>query len=585
MTGFRGISAILFRRAAPHIRKRRLIALVGQPKGSGATMKKLTACLLTALALASGPVAATAQETVFVNGVEATRVVIGPARTELARIIKAGLSENYYRANRDTRSYEEAQKLYFFYGSRNFEPLWLTEDATGAISFSSNAQEIIEVFEEAHLEGLDPHDYLTDDIDLFNIGEDPIHLAALETAFSAAAVRYAQDAFGGRINPRQVSGYITIAQRRINESETLMQLAASEHPGDILKALSPNHREFVALRAALAKFYDGTAEDPLVVPDGTMLRPGRTDARVPVLRERLGVTAPDLPSNVYDEILVAAVESFQESLGLTVDGVIGPATVAALNGGNATSRADIIANMERWRWMPEDLGDFYVHVNIPEYRLAIMRDDAPVYGTRIVVGKRSNQTPIFSDEIEHIVVNPYWNVPSSIARNEIGPQLASNPGYIANHNMELLSGGRVVNASAVDWSTTSINNFRIRQRPGSSNALGSVKFLFPNQHDVYLHDTPSKSLFSRSQRAFSHGCVRVQNPWEFAAALLQQEPTITLASLESQRGSGERWNNLDRHIPVHITYFTLRVDENGNIHSYSDVYGHNARIKELLHLF
>jgi murein L,D-transpeptidase YcbB/YkuD len=547
-------------------------------------MKKLIVCCLAGLFLGAAPVVATAQETVFVNGIEATRVVIGPARSELARIIKAGLAENYYGATRDTRSYDEAQKLYYFYGARNFEPLWLTEDENGGIAFSPDAAEIIEVFKEAYLEGLNPDDYLTDEIDLTHIGGDPIELATLETAFSAAAVRYAQNAYGGRINPRQVSGYITITPPHINESETLMELAGSDSPGDILRALSPTHREFVALRDALAGFYDGTAEEPLVIPDGSMIRPGRTDERVPLLRERLGLTAPQTDELVYDEELVAAVEAFQDSLGLLVDGIVGPATTAALNGGNATSREDIIANMERWRWMPEGLGEFYVNVNIPEFHVGIYRDGDLVYGSRVVVGKRSNQTPVFSDEIEHVVVNPYWNVPSSIARNEIGPQLASNPGYIASHNMELLSGGRIVNASAVDWSTTSINNFRIRQRPGSSNALGSIKFLFPNQHDVYLHDTPSKYLFDRSQRAYSHGCIRVQNPWEFAAALLQEEPTITLASLESQRGGGERWNNLDKHIPVHITYFTLRVDEDGTIRSYGDVYGHNARVKELLGL-
>jgi murein L,D-transpeptidase YcbB/YkuD len=175
-------------------------------------------------------------------------------------------------------------------------------------------------------------------------------------------------------------------------------------------------------------------------------------------------------------------------------------------------------------------------------------------------------------------------VPASIAVNEIAPRLVNDPGYLAGQNMELLYGGKIVNAAAVDWSSTSIRNFAIRQRPGAGNALGQIKFLFPNQHDVYLHDTPSKSLFQRSFRAYSHGCIRVQNPLEFAEALLVREAGISRASLEDQFGPRESWNNLDTHIPVHITYFTLRVDEDGNIRSFGDVYGLNKRLITLLGL-
>jgi murein L,D-transpeptidase YcbB/YkuD len=240
--------------------------------------------------------------------------------------------------------------------------------------------------------------------------------------------------------------------------------------------------------------------------------------------------------------------------------------------------------MERWRWEPEQYGDFHVWVNLPEFRLVVVDHGEVDYTTRVVIGTPKNQTPIFHDEIEHVVVNPYWNVPSSIATNEIAPRLVSDPGYIANQNMELLYGGKVVNAASIDWTTTSIRNFSIRQRPGPGNALGQVKFLFPNQHDVYLHDTPSKSLFARSTRAFSHGCVRVQNPMEFANALLKNEVGMTRASLEGQFGSKERWNNLENHIPVHLTYFTLRVDEDGSIRSFGDVYGANQKLKTLLGL-
>jgi murein L,D-transpeptidase YcbB/YkuD len=544
------------------------------------------------LALLS-PLGVFAQEAVNVAGVEATRIVIAPPQTALARIIKAGLATAYANADKGSRSYEQTQKLYFFYGARHFEPLWLTEDDAGKITFSSNAEKIISVFKGSELEGFRPADYLTADIDVAAAGTDPLKLAALETAFSAAAVRYAQDAYGGRVSPLAVDKNWTIAPKRINEAELLVQLAASTDPDKVLLDLSPKAREFLGLKTALAKFITSgeVVEDEVSIPDGKLLRPGAEDERVTLLRQRLNVAEPDIPETAgatatvditYDAPLVEAVKAYQTSLGLNADGVIGPATIAALNGATATTKDDIVANMERWRWEPEDYGRFEVEVNIPEFRLWIKKDGAEVYTTRVVVGRPQNQTPVFNDEIEHIVVNPYWNVPPSIAVNEIKPHLLANPGYLASQNMEMLSGGKVVNASAIDWTQANINSFHIRQKPGGGNALGQIKFLFPNQHDVYLHDTPSKSLFSRSFRAYSHGCVRVENPMDFASALVELEPTITLASIEGMIGDKERWLNLSNKIPVHISYFTLRVDEDGTIRSYGDVYGANKRLIELL---
>ena len=394
------------------------------------------------------------------------------------------------------------------------------------------------------------------------------------------------------MNPRDVNSEWSITPKRINEAEMLVQLANSTEPDKILLGLSPTQKEFLGLKAALAKFYDETVIDAaVIIPDGKLLKPGMQDERVTLLRQRLDVPEPDIPETAgatatvditYDEALVAAVQSFQEGLGLNADGAIGPATIAALNSGSATTKEDIVANMERWRWEPNDYGDFQVTVNIPEFRLWIMDHGKVAHTTRVVVGRPQNQTPVFNDEIEHIVVNPYWNVPSSIATNEIKPHLLANPGYLAGQNMEMLSGGKVINASAIDWTQTNINNFHIRQKPGAGNALGQIKFLFPNEHDVYLHDTPSKSLFARSFRAYSHGCVRVENPMDFAGALLDLEPEITVASIEGMFGDKEKWLNLKTHIPVHISYFTLRIGDDGKIRSYGDVYGANKRLIELL---
>lgn len=557
-------------------------------------MSQLKAMMLAGSFALLSPFAAMAQEVVKVAGVEATRVVIAPPQTELGRTIKAQLSAAYQAADRTSRTYEQTQKLYFFYGARHFEPIWLTEQPDGTATLSPNAEKIISVFKNAALEGFRPEDYLTPDLDLAAAGKDPVKLAALETAFSSAAVRYAQDAYGGRIDPRKVDNDWTITPKRISEADTLMKLAESATPDQVLYDLSPKSREFLGLKAALAKFYqdDEVKDDAITIPDGKLLKPGMQDERVTLLRQRLNVPEPDIPETSgadvkvdinYDAPLVAAVEEFQKGLGLNADGVIGPATIAALNGATATTKDDIVANMERWRWEPDDYGKFEVEVNIPEFRLWIKQDGAVQYTTRVVVGRPENQTPVFNDEIEHIVVNPYWNVPPSIAVKEIKPHLIANPGYLASQNMEMLYGGKVVNASAIDWSQANINQFQIRQKPGGGNALGQIKFLFPNEHDVYLHDTPSKSLFARSYRAYSHGCVRVENPMDFAGALLELEPKITLASIESLVGGDkERWLNLSQKIPVHISYFTLRVDEDGSIRSYGDVYGANKKLIELL---
>ena len=555
-------------------------------------MDKLRALVLAGTVAFAPPAAALAQEVVNVAGIEATRIVIAPPRTELARIIKAGLSQSYATAQKGTRAYEQTQKLYFFYGARHFEPLWLSHNDGGEVQFSANAEKIIDVFRASELEGFRPSDYLTEDLDVAAAGTDPARLAALETAFSAAAMRYAQDAFGGRIDPLQVNKTWTITPKRINEAELLVKLAASPDPAKVLLDLSPTHREFLGLKAALSRFYDGSVIDAAItIPEGKLLKPGMTDERVTLLRQRLDVPEPDIPETAgaearvdltYDAPLVEAVKHFQESLGLNPDGAIGPATIAALNGGSTTTKEDIIANMERWRWEPNDYGDFQVTVNIPEFRLWVMNKDQVHYTTRVVVGTPKHQTPLFNDQIRHIVVNPYWNVPASIAVNEIKPHLLANPGYLNGQNMEMLYGGKVVNASAIDWTQTNIQQFHIRQKPGPGNALGQVKFLFPNQHDVYLHDTPSKSLFARSVRAYSHGCVRVENPFDFADALLSLEPDMSADTLKAAFGDKERWFNLTNRIPVHISYFTLRVDEDGTIRSYGDVYGMNERLKQLL---
>ena len=538
-------------------------------------MNKILIGLFAALSCGVSVGPALAQD---VASLAVSPVIIAPPASPIGETIKARLAAAYYGAGKETSAYSEAQKLYFFYGSRHFEPIWVNQTASGGVEFSAPARKILDLFAQAATEGLRPEDYLTPDLDVTGVKADPMRLAELETAFSRATMRYATHIYTGRIVPSSVSTNLDIAPKKLDEASLLVQLATSADPVAVLKALEPTHPEFLALKAALANFDETQADRPVAIPAGRTLRPGMTDERIPTLRQRFELPAGT--DNIYDDALVEAIKAFQADHNLDVDGVMGPATLAAVNGGAPITRADILANMERWRWMPRDLGAFNVFVNIPEYRLAISRDGQEEYTTRVVVGTVKNQTPVFSDNIRHIVVNPYWNVPSSIIRGEIAPAVLRNPGYIDSHNYDLLYNGNPVSPWSVDWSQVSSTNFpfRVRQRPGSGNALGQIKFLFPNKHDVYLHDTPSKSLFSRDFRAYSHGCVRVQNPMEFAGALMANEPNISRASLEGMFGASERWVNPQTQIPVHIAYFTLRVEADGSLRSFDDVYGHNAKL-------
>ncbi len=286
---------------------------------------------------------------------------------------------------------------------------------------------------------------------------------------------------------------------------------------------------------------------------------------------------------VFDDSVDAAVKAFQQSAGLKPDGIVGPATLGRLNAAADDHVDTILVNMERWRWMPEDLGEFYVRVNIPNFNLDIYKNGKVFYTTRIVVGRPDRQTPIFSDQIEHVIVNPVWNVPASIAVKEMLPQIQANPAKALNGYQVFANIGgrfRAVDPWTVDWRTVDMRRIQIKQPPGERNALGSIKFMFPNPFAVYLHDTPSKSLFQKDYRAYSHGCMRVMNPWDFAAALLTYDPKVSAASLKKLVGGPQTQVNLSRHIPVHITYFTAWVDDSGKLQLRSDVYNHDAQMEK-----
>ena len=300
---------------------------------------------------------------------------------------------------------------------------------------------------------------------------------------------------------------------------------------------------------------------------------------MPLLRQRLRLGTDS--DTRYAGAVVEAVKTFQRANGLTPNGRMTPKTRAALDDprnpvNDSEKRPDLealsgnlIANMERWRWLPAELGAKHIFVNIPEFRLEMLADGEKVFETRVIVGKPETQTPVFSDTMEFLVVNPSWTVPPSIMKKEFLPRLAADPEYAARRGYQVIRRG---------------NSISVRQPPGERNALGHIKFMFPNDHAVYLHDTPTRHLFANGTRAFSHGCVRVEGPFRLAEQILMKSQGFSEKSLRAMVGGGERTIKLTEQFPVHLAYFTLFVDKSGELQSRNDLYGHDARIRRALSL-
>jgi murein L,D-transpeptidase YcbB/YkuD len=325
------------------------------------------------------------------------------------------------------------------------------------------------------------------------------------------------------------------------------------------------------------------------VPSSVRLKPGQQSAQVAALAARLAASGDydgPLPAAgaaaTYTAALQEAARRFQRRHGLTDDGVVGAAVVTEMNVPIERRIRQIELNLERWRWLPRDLGERYVLVNIPEYRLEVWDGDKVPVTMRTVVGKQDTPTPIFNDEMTYLVFSPYWNVPPGIAEGETLPEIIRDPGFLQRTNIEVLDkAGSVIDPSAIDLSDPA--QYRFRQRPGADNSLGLVKFMFPNQFDVYLHDTPADSLFARASRSFSHGCVRLERPLALAEYVLADQPEWTPGRIqEAMHAQVERIVKLRKPLPVYLGYWTARVSADGIVQFRPDVYGIDGRQLDLL---
>ncbi|WP_208984928.1 murein L,D-transpeptidase [Stappia sp. TSB10GB4] len=537
-----------------------------------------TALAMTAL-LTSAATPARTQSTL---PVESTSIVVGEAHLPtdpLAMAIARELSVNttvMLDAAINAGSEDELELgIQGFYQGRVFQPLWVSEQG-----LNPHGEMLLAAFERAGEHALDPQDYAPDRLrDLAGAARDTAALAELEVAISNTFVIYANHLTAGRVKPNEVNRSLNLFPKAPDPSVVLEYVESSEDFATAIDGLSPNTPNYARLKTALADYRAKEAAGGFTpVPEGETLKPGMTDARLDTLRQRLAeqdLFSPGSHSGaVYDGALVEAVKLFQERHGLEVDGIIGKATLAEINVPISTRIGQMELNMERRRWMPDDLGARYVFVNLADQNLKVVEDDKTVHTTRVVVGKPFHATPVFSDEMTYAEVNPYWTVPYSIATTEYLPMLQRDPGALQGKNIRVFSGNREIDPWSVAWSSYSRASFpfTLRQDPGEGNALGRIKFMFPNKFNIYIHDTPSKSLFSRAQRSFSHGCIRAEAPFDLGEALLGPDGW-TKAKLETVRDSGERRViKLSKPLPVHLTYLTAWVNKDGSVHFRADIY-------------
>jgi L,D-transpeptidase YcbB len=450
-----------------------------------------------------------------------------------------------------------------YYSSRDYAPLWLTDGKPNA-----RAQAAIAYLGHVDADGLDPTDYPTPN---FASMSDPAALAEAELRLTLSVIAYAHHAAVGRVHWSRVSGDIYYEQKAPSPGEVLAKIAAASDVGETLASYEPQSPDYVALKAKLAELRAGKEEAGRApIANGPVLKIGMKDERVAELRERLGIARDD--NDTYDKTLAEAVKRFQQAHELKATGLLTPATVEALNGRQPDRPIDtIIANLERWRWMPHELGRTYVMVNLPDFTLRVVHDGKELWKTRIVDGKPNMPTPIMTAEMKYITVNPTWNVPPSIVAREYMPALQQDP--------------TVLERMGLNVSTNPDGTVHISQPPGDRNALGRLRFNFPNKFLVYQHDTPDKQLFAYDKRAFSHGCMRVQDPVKYAEVLLsivRPREGYTEDRIRKMFGSGEVDISFPTFIPVHLTYQTAFVDEDGKLQFRDDVYGRDKVLLSIL---
>ncbi len=528
------------------------------------------------------------------------------------------------------------------YMKNDIAPYWVTEYGP-----SRNAYILFSILHKASEEGLNPERYRVSTLKNLLNSRETNDLAELDIMLTLALSAYITDMREGRIIDCMLDSknFAAALHKEIDIQNVIRQAVTAPDLSFFLKVQAPQYQEYQSLKKLLAAYRKLAAKGGWPeIPQGKMLRRGMEDSRLDVLAERLFITgdlqdfplipppyfiaakigrrlpvqltfsaatafatnsfAPFLfppswrpsvalprPRISYTGKLVKAVKHFQFRHNLRQDGIVGRNTLAALNIPIRNRINTIILNMERWRWLPHKLDGRRILVNIAGFQLTGINDQKIEITMPIIVGKSDHKTPVFNQVMTYIEVNPYWNIPSSIARNEIVGKMKKNPNYLRKQRIRIFAGWQKnaieIAPESINWARigSGINQYRLRQEPGSGNALGTIKFMFPNSNNVYMHDTPSRSLFSRTERSFSHGCIRLSRPVDLAWYILNNDhQRISKKQLRKKIARKKRKIFvLKQPLPVHIIYRTVRIDQNdGTVHFYNDVYGRDALMRQAL---
>ncbi len=518
---------------------------------------------------------------------------------QLQSIAAAGTLSDLSRPNfTDYRGH--VQRLYT---TVNYMPVWVRDGQP-----TPQALAVISALESSQLKGLFPEDYdaslWPQRLNTLKAGAgDPATVSHFDAALTVGAMRYISDLHIGRVNPKHFQFGIDIEQKKYDLPQLLLQKVVNgNNIPEVLSAVEPQYDFYKRLEAILPTYEKLAAQEKLTpLPDAPKTpAPGDPYAGIVPLADRLRLLG-DLPpdavvdtsTGIYSGSLVDGVKHFQNRHGIAPDGKLGKDTLRQLNTPLSARVIQIEDALERWRWLPPDFSPLPVAVNIPEFVLRVFKPDHTVaIRMNVIAGKAvGHQTPVFAQTMKYIVFRPYWNVPPSIARGEIVPHLQKDPGYLGKKGFEITdSTGRVVasgSASPEQIAGLRAGRLMMRQKPAADNALGLIKFIFPNDNNVYLHSTPAPQLFSQSRRDFSHGCIRVEHPAELAAFLLQGQPngqkwTLEAVTAAMQAGPDNQQVNLTTPVPVVIAYFTAVAREDGQIYFFDDIYGHDRSLDAVL---
>ncbi len=466
-------------------------------------------------------------------------------------------------------------ELHDFYKAMHYRLLW-TENG----KVTPLAEKIIKATQQAKYHALKNSTYHTLATSSLKAGQHIVEKFKFDVVLSDAFITLKKHLTNGIVNPKKQFSTWNTEPRSIDFVNQYMTVKSTN---DAASLLSVDDVGYSTLQKAYQDALQSTetAVETPKIPTHTTLRPNTSSAAVRLLRQRLGFKDDSM---LYDKELRQAVTDYQKNNGLKADGIAGKKTLTYLNGDNQADNLQKLAiNMERYRWSYVPKNQDYVWVNIPAYRMAVKNNNHSIFDSKVIVGRANRPTPIFSDMMENIVLAPYWNVPKTIFNEDKLPRLKRNPNALGG-NMQVINTatGKVVNAASVDWANGG-KGYRLRQKPGASNALGRMKFLFPNRHAIYLHDTPKRKLFKRAKRALSSGCIRVERAEDLAVFFLQHKGYDRARIRKESRRKGEKWVALDENnrYPVFLNYYTAWADDDNKVHYSQDIYGYDKTMKKL----